>query len=48
MKKSRKSDYLIIGYKPGKKQYIQLNHILNTNGYKIFKGYCLSEKRQNT
>ena len=42
----KKLEYLIIGYKPDQKQYVELNHILSTIGYAIFKGYCLSENRK--
>lgn len=42
----KKLEYLIIGYKPGQKQYVELNHILTTIEYTIFKGYCLSENRK--
>ena len=42
----KKLEYLIIGYKPDQKQYVELNHILSTIGYSIFKGYCLSENRK--
>ena len=38
----KKLEYLIIGYKP----YVELNHILSTIGYSIFKGHCLSENRK--
>ena len=39
-------EYLIIGYKPGQEQYIELNNILTMIGYAVFKGYCLSENRK--
>ena len=42
----KKLEYLIIGYKPDEKQYVELDHILSTIGYSIFKGYCLSENRK--
>ena len=42
----KKLEYLIIGYKPDEKQYVEMDHILSTIGYSIFKGYCLSENRK--
>ena len=38
--------YLVVGYKPGQKKYVDLSYILPLISYSIFKAYCLSENRK--
>ena len=38
--------YLIVGFRSKQRQYVELNHILTTIGYAIYKGYCISENRK--
>ena len=42
----KRLQYLVVGYKSGKKKYVDLNYILPLTSYSIFKAYCLSENRK--